>query len=110
MGHMTKEYDLQETIHPSNAEGILQIIVPDQLFTVASPANVNMGMFARMSQATYLLGCVLHHVSDNSADDHIHKEQSMQLERTIRALNNLSNIEHQSRRMAVCPQTAICYK
>jgi hypothetical protein len=110
MEPLTKEYALQETIHPANAEQNLQIIVPDQLFTVASPANVNMGMFARLSQATYLLGCVLHHVSDNSADDHTYKEQNMQLERTIRALYNLSNIEYQSRRMAVCPQTAICYK
>jgi len=69
-----------------------------------------MGMFARMCQATYLLGRVLRHVADTNSDDRFHREEAVQLERTIRALNNLSHIEFRSRRMAVCPQTALCYK
>jgi len=110
MEPMTKEYALQEPCYPICTEYNLQIIVPDQLVTVSSPANVNTGMFARMSQATYLLGCVLHPISATSTDDHVHKEQNIQLERTIRTLTNLANPEFRSRRMAACPQTAICYK
>ena len=87
-----------------------QVIDPARLFTVSSPSNINMGSFARLAQATSLLGRVFRHIGDLTADKKFHHEEAAQLDRTIRALNNLAKAEGQLRDMVICPQTAICYR
>ncbi|KAK5120909.1 hypothetical protein LTR16_004440, partial [Cryomyces antarcticus] len=68
-----------------------------------------MGMLARLSQAAYLLGRVFKHTKDSTVNDLYHVEEREQLDRTLRALLNLSYVEGAMRRMAVCAQTGICY-
>lgn len=69
-----------------------------------------MGMLIRLSQSAYLLGQVLRYTSDSTADPTRHQEEGLQLDRTLRALLNLSYIEGEIRHMAVYPQAAICYR
>lgn len=74
-----------------------------------------MGMLARMCQASYLLGLVLRYnrnrtesaPSSAGFNDH---EEYWQLDKTINALLNLSYVEGEIRRTAVCAQTSICYR
>jgi hypothetical protein len=69
-----------------------------------------MGVMARMSQAAFLLGLVHRH---NKDPPHIESErlaEMWQLDRTLRALLHLTYVEGAIRRMAVCPQTGICYR
>jgi hypothetical protein len=71
-----------------------------------------MGMLARMSQATFLLGRVLRLQSRKS---NLEDEQSVQAERwqldaTLRALLNLAYVEGSLRLVPVCAQTSICYR
>lgn len=81
----------------------------DQIFTVSSPANVSMGLLARLAQAAYLLGYVFRlNAESDSASLPLTGERA-QLDRTIWSLVNLSYTEGQVSRMAVCAQTAICY-
>ncbi|KAK5011152.1 hypothetical protein LTR39_004577, partial [Cryomyces antarcticus] len=68
-----------------------------------------MGMLARLSQAAYLLGRVFKHTKDSTVNDLYHEEEKKQLDRTLRALLNLSYVDGAMRRMAVCAQTGICY-
>jgi hypothetical protein len=69
-----------------------------------------MGRFARFAQATYLLGRVLNHLSDLKGDQALHAAESMQLNRTILALVNLSQCESQIRNLEFCTQISTCYR
>lgn len=65
-----------------------------------------------MSQASYLLGEVFRYNQSRSVvragvDSQV---EYWQLDRTIRSLLNLTYIEGQLRRTAVCGQTSICYR
>lgn len=66
-----------------------------------------------MCQAAHLLGKVLRYNQDRAApvvpgvDE---DAEYWQLNRTIQSLLNLSYIEGELRRMAICGQTAICYR
>lgn len=75
-----------------------------------SPANTNMGMFARFSQATNLLAHTLRHVSDAISHKTFHAQEAIQLDRTIRSLINLTRVEGHIRQTTVCLQTAVCYR
>jgi hypothetical protein len=80
-------------------------------YTLSSPSSVNMGRFAGFAQATYLLGQVLRHISDdNTASKSFRNEEAAQLRRTIYALVNLSEVEGHIRNLDFCTQTAICYR
>ena len=69
-----------------------------------------MGMLARLAQAAYLLGRVLRHTLETTTDQDFQARESQQLDRTLRALNNLMGVEGKIRRFPVCAQTAICYR
>jgi hypothetical protein len=69
-----------------------------------------MGSLARMSQAAYLLGRVYKHNRYPPSAQADREAEFWQLDRTLRALLNLSYVEGELRRMAVCGQTAICYR
>jgi len=84
-------------------------------FPVSAPANLDMGSFARMAQAAHLLGKVLH-FKDSSLESggwktrEAERDEYWQLDKTIRSLLNLSYLEGEMKRMAICGQTAICYR
>jgi hypothetical protein len=71
-----------------------------------------MGALARMSQASYLLGEVFHYNRSRSRviDGVDSQAEYWQLDRTIRSLLNLSYVEGEIRRTAVCGQTSICFR
>jgi hypothetical protein len=69
-----------------------------------------MGRFARFAQATYLLGRVLNHLSDQQGDQALRAAESIQLNRTILALVNLSQCESQIRNLEFCTQISTCYR
>ncbi|KAF2495903.1 hypothetical protein BU16DRAFT_360464 [Lophium mytilinum] len=80
-------------------------------FRASSPASIEMGMLARMSQATFILGRVLRFQarSSESEDQAFRESERLQLDRTLRALLNLVYIEGSVKRTAVCAQSSICY-
>ncbi|KAE9368102.1 hypothetical protein N431DRAFT_494935 [Stipitochalara longipes BDJ] len=86
------------------------VITYNDEFTVFSPANIRIGMFARFCQATNLLSQVLRHVSEGTANETFDIQEAVQIDRTIRSLITLTNYEGQLRATAVCLQTAVCYR
>ncbi|KAL7933862.1 hypothetical protein V8C35DRAFT_302609 [Trichoderma chlorosporum] len=87
-------------------QGILPLTEPP---TIGSQTQLRMGRFARFAQATYLLGQVLRHVSDQVRDDTFHEQEAAQLNRTLHALIHLSQSEAETRKLEFCTQTAACY-
>ncbi|CZR56322.1 uncharacterized protein PAC_06210 [Phialocephala subalpina] len=77
--------------------------------TIGSQSQLKMGRFARFAQATYLLGQVFRHVSDQPRDDAFYEQEAAQLNRTLHALIHLSQSEAETRRLEFCTQTAVCY-
>jgi hypothetical protein len=68
-----------------------------------------------MAQAAHLLGKVLHFKdrsleSDGRQHSEAEQDEYWQLDKTIRSLLNLSYLEGEMKRMAICGQTAICYR
>ncbi|KAL7904110.1 hypothetical protein GGI35DRAFT_242218 [Trichoderma velutinum] len=107
--------DIQrDSLLPSDEESFDQGDIPDESFPVSAAADIRMGMLARMCQASYLLELVLRYNRNRAAsasssvefDDH---EEYWQLDKTLNALLNLSYVEGEIRRTAVCAQTSICY-
>lgn len=77
----------------------------DDRFFVA----VGDGRFARFAQATYLLGQVFRHISDQPSDPTFYEEEAAQLNRTLHALIHLSKSEAETRKLEFCTQTAVCF-
>ena len=77
--------------------------------TVSAPSDVNMGMFARLSQAAYLMGRVVHHREHPTGDTSFDTDEAVRLDGALRALLNLTYEEGATRLMQICPQTAICF-
>lgn len=89
--------------------------IPDESFSVSAAADIRMGMLARMCQASYLLGLVLRYTrkraeSASYSAEFDDGEEYWQLDKTLNALLNLSYVEGEIRRTAVCAQTSICYR
>lgn len=79
------------------------------LFTLSSPANANMGSFARLAKATYLLCHVLdHHVA--KVDETSMSDAAKQLDQDLRALISLPDVEGQTKGVGGSPPTAFCYR
>ena len=85
------------------------IIDPSCISPVSSPAKTNMGMFARLSQAAYLLGRVQRNKNFPTGDSQFDTEERTQLDRSLRSLLNLTYQEGATHQMPICPQTTICY-
>jgi hypothetical protein len=81
-------------------------------FRASSPASIEMGMLARMAQATFILGRVLRFQarSSDSEDEAFRHAERIQLDKTLRALLNLVYIEGAFKRSLVCAQSSICYR
>lgn len=85
------------------------VIDSSRILPVSSPSNINMGMFSRLAQAAYLLGRVQRHRNSPTGDAQFDMEERVQLDRSLRALLNLTYQEGASHLMPICPQTAICF-
>ncbi|KAI4170526.1 MAG: hypothetical protein LQ343_004903 [Gyalolechia ehrenbergii] len=75
----------------------------DQLYTVSSSAEPNMGPFAKLCQASFLLGCVFRHICDLTAERAMHQEEGIQLSNRLQALLKVLEKENQ-----ISSATAIC--
>ncbi|KAJ9658261.1 hypothetical protein H2198_003834 [Neophaeococcomyces mojaviensis] len=80
-----------------------------RMYTVSSPASTNMGMFARLSQASYLMGRVFHHTDNPTGYSDFDQDEGIRLDKALRALLNLIYEEDATNFVQVCPQTAICF-
>lgn len=89
----------------------IQIITYNDEFTVFSPADFSMGMFARLAQAINLLDQSLKHVREETMTAHsLYSERGMQLHKTIRSLVHLTRSESNSRNTEDCLQKSTCYR
>jgi hypothetical protein len=79
------------------------------MYTAGSPANTNMGMFARLSQASYLIAKVIRHKSTPTNDAAFDLEERNSLQGALQALLTLTYREGSTKYMPICPQTALCY-
>lgn len=69
-----------------------------------------MGLFARLAQATYLLGQALKavKVGDNRLPGSL-GDDTAQLRRTLMSLVSLADKEAKIRELEFCSQSAVCY-
>ncbi|KAI9147859.1 Transcription factor BOA15 [Paramyrothecium foliicola] len=81
--------------------------------SISTGFSLEMGLFSRQSQATYLLGQTLKVVSaadvPPSADNLNETDDTAQLRRTLQALVNLIEKEAQVRRLELCTPSALVY-
>lgn len=82
----------------------------NQSLALSTPANPSLGRFARLIQATYLLGKVLNHVTDSVVDEAFYEEVTSQLDRTLRSLIHVSGSGENGKQVAFCAQISICYR
>ncbi|KAF2817754.1 uncharacterized protein BDZ99DRAFT_23774 [Mytilinidion resinicola] len=96
---------------PADDESFESGNITREPFRASSPASIEMGMLARMSQATFILGRVLRFQARSSEfeDEAFRESERLQLDKTLRALLNLVYIEGSVKRIAVCAQSSICY-
>ncbi|PTB47383.1 hypothetical protein M431DRAFT_536292, partial [Trichoderma harzianum CBS 226.95] len=87
-----------------------EVMVPRYSMTVSAPSNINMGRFARLSQATYLLDRVLQHLQDSATFSDALSEEAIQLDKALRALVAFTESETNRREMRICTQTALCQR
>ncbi|KAH0538496.1 hypothetical protein GP486_008774, partial [Trichoglossum hirsutum] len=73
----------------SRAHNLPQDITTNEPLLVSSSANAQAGNFARLAQASHLLGRVIRHTNDLPTDVEFRLEEARQLDRTIRALYKL---------------------
>ncbi|KAH8812337.1 fungal-specific transcription factor domain-containing protein [Xylogone sp. PMI_703] len=64
-------------------------------YRLSAASDVEMGKFARLTQATHLLGRVLRHVSDTDIDPRFSREEKASLERALQSLLSLSIAEEE---------------
>ncbi|KAL9596276.1 MAG: hypothetical protein Q9219_005906 [cf. Caloplaca sp. 3 TL-2023] len=78
-------------------------ITLEQLYTILAPAESIVGSFAKLAQAAYLLGRVLRHICDLTAERNLHQDEGMQLSTRLQALLKVVENENQiSSASALC--------
>ncbi|MCJ1246722.1 hypothetical protein MMC30_003931 [Trapelia coarctata] len=105
----TKDPDPSHLLPCDDADWEQGVVNHGKLFSVSQSADIRMGMFARLSQATCLLGHVFRHITEKPTNAAFHEEEKRQLDRTIRSLLNLSSFEGELAHTQICPQISICY-
>ncbi|KAL7950530.1 hypothetical protein V8C42DRAFT_123413 [Trichoderma barbatum] len=86
---------------------------PSDAFSISQGFTLEMGMFSRLGQATYMLSQALDLVSpDNHQNAMERNQQIAQLRRTLHALITVSNAEATVRELRTCagfcPQLSVC--
>ncbi len=86
--------------------------VTPEVHSLCCDPEIYSGRFARLAQATHLLAQVLRHARDHAADARHegHEDEATQLDRTLRALINLTDLEGTVRRNPPCAQRSMCFR
>jgi hypothetical protein len=87
-----------------------QEMLTNEPLLVSSSASVQAGNFARLAQASHLLGRVIRHTNDLPTDIRFRLEEAKQLDRTIRALYKLLPGKSSDDSIGVCTPLAVCYR
>lgn len=87
----------------------IQIIPSTPPFTLATPSDIRVGPFARECQISHLVGRVLRHVISPIADATFHREEALQLERTLQSFMPIL-MEEQTKYGLYCAALGICVK
>jgi hypothetical protein len=90
-----------------------QTVKASDFYTISQAYTLEMGMFSRFGQATYMLSQALDLVSPEDQRCAMDRNQQMaQLRRTLFALITVSNAEADARELRICagfcPQLSIC--
>jgi hypothetical protein len=78
--------------------------------TASSSGDINMGRFARLAQATYLLDRVLVHIQDSAMTAELRDEEAFHLDKALSALVAFTANETSQRQIRVCSQAALCQR
>ena len=84
-------------------------IVSEPLF-ISSSTNITAGFFARLGQASHLLGHVLTYINDSSCAPNVRLEEAGQLNRVILALCSFLQPEISSDATKICVPMGVCYR
>lgn len=95
-----------------SAESIVlsQVMELNHPLALSSPATTVLGRFAKLIQASHLLGKVLNHVADQRLGGVFYDEVTAQLDRTLRSLIQVSRSGEFSEQIPFCAQINICYR
>jgi hypothetical protein len=77
---------------------------------LSSPATTVLGRFAKLIQASHLLGKVFNHIADKHLDGVFFDEVTAQLDRTLRSLIHVSRSSEFSQAIPFCAQINTCYR
>jgi hypothetical protein len=75
---------------------------------LSSPATTVLGRFAKLIQASHLLGKVFNHIADKHLDEGFYEEVTAQLDRTLRSLIHVSRSGEFSKQIPFCAQIGVC--
>ena len=84
-------------------------VASEPLFISTSP-NIAAAPFARLGQASHLLGHVFTHINDRSLSPPVRLEEARQLIRAILALRSFLQPEIASEATKICVPIAVCYR
>lgn len=87
-------------------QGVMELNHP---LALSSPATTVLGRFAKLIQASHLLGKVLNHVAGQRLGGVFYDEVTAQLDRTLRSLIQVSRSGEFSEQIPFCAQINICY-
>ncbi|KAL4997081.1 hypothetical protein BDV10DRAFT_98895 [Aspergillus recurvatus] len=85
-----------------------EVMVPGCSMTASTPCSINMGRFARLAQATYLLDRVLRHTQDRTLSAGSREEEAIQLDKALSSLLTFTANETERRGIKICSQAALC--
>lgn len=77
---------------------------------LSTPATTILGRFAKLIQASHLLGKVFTHIADKNLDDVFSDEVTAQLDRTLRSLIHVSRSSESREKIPFCAQINTCYR
>lgn len=84
-------------------------VMPSECLSVHPPESIDqLGRFLLAAEATKLLGRVFQHVKAKDFHNDAHNEEARLLDRALRALENVVQIEGHGKRLDVMNQVAMC--
>ncbi|KPM34772.1 hypothetical protein AK830_g11802 [Neonectria ditissima] len=81
---------------------------PEDAVNMSTGFTLEMGLFSRLAQATYLLSQAIKSVTSPTRDADLLEERA-QLRRTLLALINVADTESQARGIEFCSHLAVCF-
>lgn len=101
---------MKYTSHAHRVTNRTKTTRPEKSINLSSGFALKMGIFARLAQATHLLGQALKSVTvaDNGPSG-ASGDETAQLRRTLMSLVHLADKEAKVRELEFCSQSAICY-